>query len=201
MTRNTFSFFCFACLAICITLVSCATAPEIEQPAQGAPVQDQSPVVQAYAIDQPEIGAVEVLGSDLQGRVVLGETSVGKSIYLSNYSDKVVLVNYWSSWCTGCWQLGLKMQKLQIEYGQLGLVVVHVNYGETSRTVQNYLGTRTVAPNMILLTDHSGQASEAQGVFSLPAAVLYDKTGREIGRYVNGFSANDLREKLNGLLQ
>ena len=200
MTLNTFSFFHLLGVSTSIVLVSCVTEPEFSQPEQGAPVVDRSPVAQAYAIEQPEIGEVEVLGSDLQGRVVLGETSFGESVYLSNYSNKVVLVNYWSSWCTGCWQRVLEMQKLQTEYGQPTLVVVHVNYGETEQAVKNYLGTKTVALNMTLLTDHSGQASEAQGVFNLPATILYDQTGQEIGRFADGFDVNDLRKKLDTLL-
>ena len=161
---------------------------------------DKSPVAQAYAVDQPEIGEVEVLGSDLQGRIVLGETSAGESVYLSNYINEVVLVNYWSSWCTICWPRVLEMQKLQTEYGRPGLVVVHVNYGETEQTVKNYLGAKTLVPGMTLLTDHSGQASEAQGVFNLPAAILYDQIGQEIGRYADSFDVNSVRRKLDTLL-
>ena len=201
MTCNTYSLFWSLCASIGTVLVGCATAPEPSGPAQGAPVVDKSPVAQAYAMDQPEIGEVEVLGSDLQGRVVLGDTFAGESVYLSNYSNKVVLVNYWSSWCTGCWQRVLEIQKLQTEYGQSILVVVHVNYGETEQAVRNYLGTKTVAPNMNLLTDHSGQASEAQGVANLPATILYDQKGQEIGRFVDGFDVNDLRGRLNTLLR
>ena len=200
MTYNTSPSIRFLSLSTWIVLVSCITEPESSQPTQGAPVVDKSPVAQAYAVDQPEIGEVEVLGSDLQGRVVLGETSVGASVYLSNYSNKVVLVNYWSSWCTSCWQRVLDMQKLQMDYGQPTLAVVHVNYGETDQTVKNYLATKNLVPGMTLLTDHSGQASEAQGVFELPATILYDQTGQEIGRYVDDFDVNGVRKQLDTLL-
>ena len=200
MTRNTSFLFWFLCVSIGTVLVACTTAPEPSAPAQRAPVVDKSPVAQAYAMDQPEIGEVEVLGSDLQGRVVLGETSAGESVYLSSYSNKVVLVNYWSSWCTVCWPRVLEMQKLLAKYGQPNLVVVHVNYGETEQAVKNYLGTKTVAPNMTMLTDHSGQASQGQGVFDLPATILYDQTGQEIERYADGFDLNEVRKKLATLL-
>ena len=92
------------------------------------------------------------------------------------------------------------MQKLQTEYGRPRLTVVHVNYGETEQTVQNYLRTKNLVPNMTLLTDHSGQASEAQGIFALPAVILYDQMGQEKGRYADGFDVNHVRKRLNTLL-
>lgn len=201
MRCNTPSVCRFLCLSTCIVFVSCTTAPEPSPPEQAVPVQEEAAVAQAYAIDQPEIGAVEVLGSDLQVRVMLGETTVGKSVYLSEYSNKAVLVNYWSSWCTECWQAMLELQRLYNVYGQLGLVVVHVNYGETAQAVKNYLDAKTQVPTMILVKDHSGQASEAQGIFSVPAAILYDQMGQEIGRYGDDFDVSRIRKDLIDLLK
>lgn len=191
----------FQLSTLCIASISCTTVPEPSPPIRSILVQEEVPVAQAYALDQTEIGAVEVLGSDSQGRVMLGETLVGEAVVLSDYLTKVVLVNYWSSWCTACGQIMSELQVLHDEYGPLGLVVVTVNYGETSQAVKDYLVGNSQAPMLIHLMDRSGQASEGQGIFSVPAVILYDRTGQEIGRYVHDFDVGRLRKDLSAFLK
>lgn len=188
-------------LSICIASISCTTVPEPSPPQRSTPAQEEAPVAQAYAVEQPEIGTVEVLGSDSQGRAMLGETQAGESVFLSDYLTKVVLVNYWSTWCTACGQVMSELQGLHNEYGPLGLVVVTVNYGETSQAVKSYLFRKPQPPTLMHLMDHSGQASEGQGIFSVPAAILYDRTGQEIGRYVDNFDVSHIRKDLSTLLK
>lgn len=185
---------CMSCILGLLT-ASCISTPE--QPAtQPAPIQTETSVVQAYALDAPEISSVEALDDEAQGRVVLGQNRLGNPVYLSDYKDKVVLVNYWTSQCKTCWQRMADLYRVYTEYKQLGLVVVNVNYGETVQTSSNYLATRDPARSTIQLSDHSGQASEAQGVFSVPAAILYRPNRAVVKRYAKDFDVEHIRRDL-----
>lgn len=192
----------FRCLIgiFCILTASCVATSEQTAPPP-TPTQTESPVARIYAVDAPEINSVEVLDVEAQGRVVLGQNKVGNSVYLSAYKDKVVLINYWTSRCTTCWQHIVDLYRIYGEYKQRGLIVVNVNYGETVQTASDYLVTRDPKRATIQLSDHSGQASEAQGVFSVPAAILYASNRTVVARYGNDFAVERILQDLKNLLR
>ncbi len=184
---------------VCILTVSCEVTPP--QAPQSAPVPTQTPAVQVYTLDTPEIRTVEALGSEAAGRVVLGRNRLDNPVYLSDYSDKVVLVNYWTSQCATCWQHITDLYWTYKEYKKLGLVVINVNYGETVQTIGEYLSTRDPDRVTIQLSDRSGQASAAQGVLSVPAAVVYGPDRSVLARYGNDLEVELIRRDLREYLR
>ena len=187
---------CFFCLLI----ASCVIPSEQPAP-EPTPTQTEEPGIQVYTLDAPEIGSVEALNVEAQGRVTLGQNRLDRSVYLSDYDNKVVLVNYWTSQCASCWQHMADLYRVYAEYKQSGFIVVNVNYGETKQTIVDYLATRDPNRVTIQLSDRSGQAAEAQGVVSVPAAVLYAPDRTVVGRYGNDLEVTRIRRDLQGLLQ
>jgi len=101
----------------------------------------------------------------------------GRALKLSDYKGKVVLLNFWATWCPPCRKEVPDLIKLQREYRQAGLQVIGVTYppetlsevrGFAERSKANYpfaLGSKSTK---LLFT-----SSEV-----LPITVVFDRTGK-----------------------
>ena len=115
----------------------------------------------------PLIGspAPEIVLKDLQGRAVK----------LSDLRGKVVLVNFWATWCKPCKE---EMPAMQASYDKLrdkGFVVLAVNELEDTARVAEHI--RTHGHTFEVVMDHNNQVANMYGVVGLPASFLIDPQG------------------------
>ena len=94
---------------------------------------------------------------------------------LADYRGKVVLVNFWATWCEPCLSELPSLERLRASLGSEGLVVLAVQMGGSARTARDTaekLGLR-----FPLLLDRDAAASKAWGVRTLPMSFLFGRDG------------------------
>ena len=109
--------------------------------------------------------APEIALKDLQGR----------DVKLSDLRGKVVLVNFWATWCKPCKE---EMPAMQASYDKLrdkGFVVLAVNELEDTARVAEHI--RTHGHTFEVVMDHNNQVANMYGVVGLPASFLIDPQG------------------------
>ena len=109
--------------------------------------------------------APEIVLKDLQGR----------DVKLSDLRGKVVLVNFWATWCKPCKE---EMPAMQASYDKLrdkGFVVLAVNELEDTARVAEHI--RTHGHTFEVVMDHNNQVANMYGVVGLPASFLIDPQG------------------------
>ena len=104
----------------------------------------------------------------------LKDTS-GKTHQLSDYKGKVVLVQFWATYCTPCRKEMPSMNRLLNKLdGQL--VILAVNMGETRPEVEAFM--KEVGVEFPVLLDERGKAIEAWKVFAAPSNFVIDGQGK-----------------------
>jgi thiol-disulfide isomerase/thioredoxin len=103
------------------------------------------------------------------------KTTDGKAIALTDLKDKVVLLNFWATWCGPCRQEMPAIAALQKKYKDRGLVVLGVASDDTPEPVQEYLKTNPQPFTNIYTTD---MIRKDYAIQSLPTTVLIDKSGK-----------------------
>jgi peroxiredoxin len=109
-----------------------------------------------------------------------------KTWRLSELRGKVVLVNFWATWCPPCRKELPSMERLWCQFEDAGLVVLGVNVGETGDQVfafSNGLETPLTFP---LLLDEDSRVARSWPVKGLPTTFLIDKQGRMAFGVVGG---------------
>ena len=110
----------------------------------------------------------------------------GKTHRLSDYRGKVVLVNFWATWCPPCRREMPSMERLSQRLTDQGFVVLAINQQEDPDKIFVFTSQLKPEPTFPLLSDRNSSVANAWGVQGLPASFLVDKRGRVAYRAMGG---------------
>ncbi len=116
----------------------------------------------------------------------------GRRHRLTDYRGKVVLVNYWATWCEPCREEMPSMQRLKSRFSGKPFVVLAVNVGESEARIAEFL--QKLPLDFTILRDHSSAAMKEWRVRGLPASFIVGADGRI--RYAHTGELNWDDEKL-----
>jgi thiol-disulfide isomerase/thioredoxin len=136
-------------------------------------------------------GAIVTLPQEVRDTKL--QTLDGESLKLSDYSNKVLIVNIWATWCGPCRQEMPELVKMSNEYKSRGLVVLGLattyNEQNDAKHVRDYIKTQNV-PYKIIWDDGTlaGPLVQAvQGRPVIPQSFVIARDGR-IVKHFQGFS-------------
>lgn len=110
---------------------------------------------------------------------------------LPNTSGKVVLVDFWASWCVPCKASFPSMDRLQQKYGPKGLVIIGIGVDEDAKKYQAFIAKNKV--NFTLVHDSQHKAAGYFNPPSMPSSYLVDRKGNI--RYIHqGFKGAKTEE-------
>jgi cytochrome c biogenesis protein CcmG/thiol:disulfide interchange protein DsbE len=114
----------------------------------------------------------------------------GKTVKLKKYRGKVVLLDFWATWCHGCKEEIPWFAAFQKTYGAKGLAVVGISMDEGGWNVVRPFLADTRVPYRMLLGDNATRKS--YGVQdSVPDTFLIDRQGRLASAYTTGLVDKD----------
>ena len=99
----------------------------------------------------------------------------GQEVRLSDLRGKIVLLNFWATWCKPCKD---EMPAMQASYDKLrgqGLVVLAVNELEDTEKVIEHI--RSHGHTFTVVMDHDNRVANRYGVVGLPASFIVDRQG------------------------
>ena len=100
----------------------------------------------------------------------------GKAVDLKDLQGRVLVVNFWATWCEPCRDEMPSLQRLREKLDGRSFDVLAVNYGESREKVLQFLGKEKVA--LPVLLDPEMETAKAWGVGGLPMTFLIDAEGR-----------------------
>ncbi|MBI3538219.1 MAG: TlpA family protein disulfide reductase [Chloroflexi bacterium] len=121
---------------------------------------------------------------------------------LSKQEGKIVLVNFWATWCGPCREEFPAIVRTNTKFKDKGVVIVGVNTQDenTDAGVQAFMKNTLV--NFTIVRDIGDRISRAYNVRGLPTTIFIDRKGVIRDIVIGGPMTDDyLSEKLNSLLQ
>ena len=118
-------------------------------------------------------------------------TMDGDKFSNESVKGKVVLLQFWATWCKYCRGDQPVVDTLAKEFADRGLLVLAVNVGESKKTVKKYLSEMPRAVKIVLTEDTNLAAMYAARSF--PLYILIDRDGNVAGRQNGAGGAGSLR--------
>lgn len=101
---------------------------------------------------------------------------------MADYRGKVVLVNYWATWCAPCIREMPSLARLQKQLPAQDFALVAISVDLEGRKVAEPFLQENNLDALGLHLDNRGTVARAMGVTVMPTTILYDRDGREVGR-------------------
>ena len=112
----------------------------------------------------------------------------GKVHRLADYKGKVVLVNFWATWCTPCREEMPSMQSLHDSLGGRPFAVLAVNVGEGARAARDF--GEKMALRFPMLLDSDMATTRAWSARVLPASYVIGPDGKVAYSYLGAIDWN-----------
>jgi thiol-disulfide isomerase/thioredoxin len=106
----------------------------------------------------------------------------GRERTLADWRGKIVLLNLWATWCLPCRKEMPALDRLQAVLGSDQFQVVAVSVDRTGLTGAKKFLEETKTPNLAVYADPTARLASTLRAAGLPATLLIDKEGRELGR-------------------
>ena len=108
-------------------------------------------------------------------RLKLQDTQ-GKTHDLVTYKGKVVIVNFWATWCVPCRQEMPSMQRLRDKLADKPFEILAVDLAESEETVNTFL--KKIGVKFPALIDKDGKAAKEWKVIGFPSSFIIDSKGK-----------------------
>jgi len=134
---------------------------------------------------------IQVLAERIDPREFTLPLLTGGNVSLSSYRGKVVILNFWATWCPPCRTEMPSMETLYQRFSAQGLEILAVDIGENVSTVQQFI--RNSGYSFPVLLDSSNRVSSVYGIEAIPTTYIIDREGKIIGRIVGSIMWDNQR--------
>ena len=118
-------------------------------------------------------------------------TTAGEKFNNGSLKGKVVLLEFWTTWCVYCEHEQPFVERLNEEFGDKGLIILAVNVGEGKKTVKKYMEEHS-RKTRIVLTESTNLAA-MYAAKSYPIYVVIDREGNITGKLDGAAGESALR--------
>ena len=131
-------------------------------------------------------------------RVTLEKLDGSGTMSLAGLRGKVVVLNFWASWCDPCKDEAPLLEQISVQYRNRGVVVLGIDSQDATSDGQKFAARYGLT--YPLLHTAGSDLSHNWGVTSYPETFLLDRAGRVVHHFPGEVSGNDLNGALKSLL-
>ena len=132
----------------------------------------------------------------------------GKDTSLDDYKGKVVLVNFWATWCDPCREEIPWLIDMQLKYADKGFTVLGIAMDEEGKkVVQPYVSTehfdvnsQKLTMNYPIVIGNDDIAEKFGGLLGYPTSVLISRDGKQVRRVTGIISEAEMSHAIESLL-
>ena len=108
----------------------------------------------------------------------------GNTVHLREFQGKVIIVDFWATWCPPCRALMPRLQKMYVNWEKRGLVVLGLDVGEDADTVEKF--AREQSYSFPLLIGAEPDIAARYFVEAYPSTFVIDRLGHIVYRDLGG---------------
>ncbi len=123
----------------------------------------------------------------------------GKTVKSSEFKDKVLILDFWATWCPPCVKEIPGFIELQKEYGDKGLVVIGVSLDQDGPgVVRKFMDKMNVNYPIVMGDDKI--VEDFGGIEGIPTTFIIDKSGKIVNKHVGYVEKSVFEDEIKPLL-
>jgi len=115
----------------------------------------------------------------------------GKPVDLSPYKGKIVMLDFWASWCTPCRKSFPWLNQMEEKKSAKGLLIIGVNVDENNADAQHFLEQNKAIFKIIY--DPKGEHASFYNIPGMPTSLIFGRDGKLIHQH-SGFKTKNTAE-------
>ena len=121
----------------------------------------------------------------------------GRQLHLSDYRGKVVLLDFWATWCEPCKEEIPQFIALQNKYSERGLQILGISMDDSEAPVRQF--QERFKMNYPVAVGTPQLADQYGGVLGLPITFVIDREGRIVSRHIGATKAEVFEKEVQRL--
>ncbi|MBI3895110.1 MAG: TlpA family protein disulfide reductase [Acidobacteria bacterium] len=124
----------------------------------------------------------------------------GQVLALADYRGKIVVLNFWATWCAPCIEEMPSLNRFTEKYGGQGVEVIGVSLDEDPEAYREFLAKNQIS--FLTLRDPSRQTSQLYGTYKLPESYIISREGRLLNKIIGAadWTSAEMISYMDGIL-
>ena len=145
----------------------------------------------SYAIEKPDINNIILIEKPKIYKDVIFKDINGKDINISEYKGKLLILNFWATWCAPCKEEMPSLDRLIRNVKFKNLKIFPINVGqENSAKSKNFFETLNIQ-NLEIYFDPKIKLVKKFTLRGIPTSIIFNKKGEEFARVIGSIDFND----------
>ena len=145
----------------------------------------------SYAIEKPNIKNLVLTNNLKIYDEVIFKDKNQKNVDLADYKGKLVILNFWATWCAPCREEMPSLDTLQSDDRINNLKVFPINIGQENLSKSRIFYKELGIQNLDIYFDSSKKKKKKFTLRGVPTTILFNKKGEEFARVIGSIDFND----------
>ena len=145
----------------------------------------------SYAVEKPNIKNLVLVKKPKSYEKVFFKDKNQKNVDLSNYKGKLIMVNFWATWCTPCREEMPSLDNLQSDIRLSNLKIFPINIGQEDLSKSEVFFKELNIKNLNIYFDADITLAKKFTLRGVPTTILFNKEGNEFARIIGSIDFND----------
>jgi len=145
----------------------------------------------SYAIKKPDIKNIVINKNPKTYEEIVFKDLKQKDINLANYKGKLIILNFWATWCSPCRDEMPSLDMLQSDKRLNNLKIFPINIGQEDLSKSVTFFKELKIKNLNIYFDPKINLVKKFSLRGVPTTILFNKEGKEFARIIGAIDFND----------
>jgi thiol-disulfide isomerase/thioredoxin len=145
-----------------------------------------------YALEKPNIKNLALSKNPKIYEEIVFKDSSGEDVSLDDFKGKLLILNFWATWCAPCREEMPSLDSLQSNSNFDNLKIFPINIGQENLSKSDSFFKEIGVQDLDIYFDAPITLAKKLSLRGVPTTILFNKKGEEFGRIMGSIDFNDL---------
>jgi thiol-disulfide isomerase/thioredoxin len=145
----------------------------------------------SYALEKPNLKNLVLIKSPKTYEEVIFKDINQKDVNLANFKGKLIILNFWATWCAPCKEEMPSLDDLQLDDKLSNLKIFPINIGQEDISKSEFFFKELNIKNLNIYFDAPITLTKKFSLRGVPTTILFNKKGEEFARIIGSIDFKD----------